>query len=362
MIIAVHQIDRPIDRAVRSVLSAAKPGQARVLVVCHGLPKSEVKAKLGEELAKQVTLLEHVDGIPSAAGPFNAGLTAAEAEFVSIMGSDDYLLAGSLSSWIEQATSQQLDAVLAPIVMQSGAQIRTPRLRPLRHKTLDPVRDRLAYRTAPLGLLRLAALRTPKLRFGEGFRTGEDIGLALKLWFGGTRIAMASTDTSYLVGEDAVERVTSVRLPLADEFAPLFQLLDDPWFDGLSASRRRSIAVKFARIHLLPALLVRGIEHDWAGDDGQTARRLLSLLENRAAGFDHPFSRADLKLLSGVRDSATLPIGIQQSIRRHLDSSWTERLIAGKLLGNLNRESNLRYYLDLKLVALLNRLTPNLVS
>src|SRR5690606_7827266 len=89
VVIAVHDKRRPIARAVGSVLdSGLDDDTMRVTVVCHNLDRGEIAGVLGPELAGRVRLLELMDGIHSPAGPFNHGIGAADARFISIMGSD----------------------------------------------------------------------------------------------------------------------------------------------------------------------------------------------------------------------------------------------------------------------------------
>ena len=95
LVIAVHTPTRPIARAVRSALSAGR--SARVTVVCHNVDRADIAAVLdGLADDDRVRLIELRDGLFSPSGPFNAGLDAADATWVSIMGSDDELEPGAL--------------------------------------------------------------------------------------------------------------------------------------------------------------------------------------------------------------------------------------------------------------------------
>src|SRR5690606_21448841 len=138
--------------------------EVRVSVVAHNLEADVVRARLeaeglGGALADgRVRVLELADGVPSPSGPFTLGLENAEARYVSIMGSDDHLEPGALAAWFALGESRTSAAVLAPMRLDSGRLVRSPVPRPFVGRfwaaPLDPVRDRLAPRSAPLGLLR----------------------------------------------------------------------------------------------------------------------------------------------------------------------------------------------------------------
>src|SRR5690606_20002949 len=116
VVIAVHTDERPIDRAVRSVLANAAP--VRVTVVCHHVPAERIAARLGSlpddarARGHEVRLVEHDDGVPSPAGPFNEGLDLAEAEYVALLGSDDRFAPGAVDSWLVLAEETRADAVI----------------------------------------------------------------------------------------------------------------------------------------------------------------------------------------------------------------------------------------------------------
>src|SRR5699024_6411935 len=102
VVVAVHTPERRVERAVLSVVLTEAP--VRVTVVCHGTPLEPIAERLGV-LAEdpRVRLLPFTDGVPSPAGPFNAGLDAATAPWVSVLGSDDVLEVGAIDSWLALA-------------------------------------------------------------------------------------------------------------------------------------------------------------------------------------------------------------------------------------------------------------------
>lgn len=362
VVIAVHQLNRPIKRAVLSALESGTPGQVGVIVVGHGLDVDDVRELLEGCPADLVRVVRHDDGIRSAAGPFNAGLDLAGAEFVSVMGSDDMLEPGAIGSWVAQARRNSVDAVLAPLRFQSGPIVRTPRLRPVRRAVLDPVRDRVAYRTAPLGLLRRSTLQRLHLAFTEGLVTGEDVSLSLRLWFGGVRIAMGRPGSHYVIGEDAVERVTQLLLPLDEEFKAFFGVLREPWFEHLAPRERRSIAVKIARIHILASISRRGVDWAWDGPDGRTIQRLLSELGKTAPGFMSPFSRADRRILEIFNGNTLNSTEIQSALESFGKVKPLDTLLTEKPWENFLIESNVRYFADIKIAGVLRRRMPGLAA
>lgn len=358
IIIAVHRLTRPIERAVQSALAAGSPGQVRVIVVGHGLESDDLWGVLGRCPVEYIHVVKHVDGIRSAAGPFNAGLRAATAEFVGVMGSDDLLEPGSISSWVAQARQDSADAIVAPLRFQSGPIVRTPRLRALRRRKLDPVRDRLAYRTAPLGIIRRSVVHAQELAFTEGRATGEDVSFSLRLWFGGAQIAMGYPGQNYIIGEDAQDRVTHRRLALEEEFSAFFAAIQENWFNELTAREKRSIAVKIVRIHVIPAVTGRGAEWDWTGSDGIAVHHLLAELGAAAAGYAAPLSRAERAFLDAAAKLPDRASGLDKALSDYVKANRHDRLLTRKLAGNFLVESNVRYFLDLKLAHGLARWIP----
>src|SRR5690606_21226288 len=76
----------------------------------------------------------------------------------SIIGSDDTFDDGALGAWATLADELGSAWLMARLETDTGEHIPTPRTRPGRSRDLDLVLDRLAYRTAPLGLLRRRTL------------------------------------------------------------------------------------------------------------------------------------------------------------------------------------------------------------
>ncbi|MBT1003028.1 glycosyltransferase family 2 protein [Paenarthrobacter sp. DKR-5] len=352
VVIAVHQLNRPVRRAAESALLAGLSGQVKVLVMCHGIPSAEVQALLADLPQEDLEIIEFADGIPSPAGPKNAGLDRADTCYVAILDSDDYLEPGALAAWIAQADETGADAVIAPIRMQSGVLDLTPRLRAVRRGRLDPVRDRLAYRTVPFGLMRRSSVEKLGLRLTPGVRTGEDIDFSLHLWFGADRLEMGRPGPRYIMGEDAVERVTSHVLPLAEEFRALGQVLQAGWLKDLRRGARQAVAVKLLRIHVLGALLRRGADFPWVEPDRAALAAAVEEIMAFAPGAERPLSVAERRLVRLAR-SRHLDREHFAAALRGWPGGYLRTILTPRPWDNLRVESNLRYYVGRKVAALI---------
>ena len=329
VVVPVHNAERPVDRAVRSVLDSRAP--VRVTVVCHHVAAAKIAERLGTLPAEarhrghEVRLVEHSDGVPSPAGPFNKGLDLAEAEFVALLGSDDRLAPGAVDSWLALADESEADAVIARLAYAHTdgtvrAVVPTPPTRPWRSRNLDPVRDRLAYRSAPLGLLRRVTLERPGLRHAEGQPVGEDLVISTRLWFEGERIAFDRSGPAYLIGEDGPDRITFAPRPLAQDLLWLPDMLEARWFRSMPLTHRRALAVKIVRIHLFGAIHYRSDPDAWTTDERRALRELTVAVLTAAPDAERVLSRAEHDLLDAALDPA-IPaerlISLSARRRRH---------------------------------------------
>ncbi|MGF9661406.1 glycosyltransferase [Arthrobacter crystallopoietes] len=340
IVIAVHTADRPIRRAVESVVAAGQ-GRAGALVVCHNMGPEPVRKALADLDRAAVRVLELNDGIASPAGPFNFGLRSATAEFVGIMGSDDALEPGAVAAWLDLAASTGADVAIAPLRTRSGRPILTPRARVLRGALADPLKDRLAYRTAPLGLFRRRLLEAHQLSLTEGLQTGEDLEFGLKLWYSGAPIAYRPGAPAYLVGEDAEVRVTSAVLPLKEQFRDVRHLVEGEWFAGLRPPERDAIAVKLLRGHVLSAALRRGSGFGWDGADCQELSALTSEIAAFAPGVSRALSRPDEELLEALRGTSS-PTDVRRALKRREAAGPLRRSVTTRPADNLRTEAPLR--------------------
>lgn len=308
LIIAVHTPERDLVRAVRSVF-AGNDAAIRVTIVCHNTPIEPITKLLGD-LAQHahLRLLELRDGIRSPAGPFNTGLDAATAPYTSVMGSDDELEPGAIDSWLRLAQKTGAEAVIARVRHASGAALPSPPTRPFRSRGLDAVKDRLSYRSAPLGLVSRKAYSD--LRFTTGVRTGEDIGYVTQLWFTASQIAYDRRGPAYLIHADVAERVTTLAPPIADDLEFLEPLLASDVYASLSDAGRASLLTKTVRGTLFGLVQNRPTADSWPLPERVALAAVTTRLrdELRQTGLgERALSRADIALLETMQQP-TVPV------------------------------------------------------
>lgn len=354
MVIAVHSALRPIARAVKSCLSPDDPELVRVVVVCHNIAVEEISAVLTDVPGDVVSYLHLNDGSRSPAGPKNMGLGACTTPFVMVLDSDDYLEPGAIDQWHEALLRSRAGGVIAPLKLQRGTVVRTPRARVGRRRTVDAVKDQLAYATAPRGLWSTELLRSIGFAYTEGLRTAEDLAPGLKLWFSGAQFEYAVGGPHYVLGEDAADRVTSDVLPLDDEFQAVFRLSED-WWATLTPAARQSVAVKLVRIHLLGALARRGPEWDWDDADRAAVRRFLGTARTMSTTVSQPLTVAELDVIDAVKMANAGAERYRVAIRAYARATYWAKLLGPGLLPNLHRQSTLRHQLRLKLYPLFDR-------
>ena len=282
IVVAVHRLDRPIARAVGSILDQGPDVGA--ILVGHGLGVAALEGVLdGGGLGgwrERVRVIRHDDGIPSPAGPFNAGLDAAEADFVGVMGSDDTLAPGAVAAWLGLVEQDGLDVVLARVEYADGGLMRTP-----------PTRG---------------GRRTAGLRFTEGLASGEDLAFTLALVLSGAQVGYAAGAPAYLVGSDAVDRVTHVDRAVREEFSAIRDLMDRRWFRALGERDRLAIVVKLLRIHVF-GLLARRTATAWSEAERTDLARQLQAILGAAPEVTRVLSRAEADLLDAALDPSTSP-------------------------------------------------------
>ena len=258
IVVPVHTLDRPIRRAVSSVLADADAG---AIVVAHNIDPAQLD--LPDDDRVTVVELEGSPGRPGAA--FDAGIAAATAPWVGIMGSDDWFEDGALASMRQRGTRDGADIVLAPLAYQGGARGFVPQT--LRRRMLTPARDRLFYRTAPLGIIRTDLLQRGEYRFGSVYPVGSDVAVGARLWSDGHSISFDPLDPAYVVGADAKTRTTTTRRPLSEHGAAWLALWDEPWVRRLDAPTREALAVKVMRVHVHGAIMARLRPEMWGDGD-----------------------------------------------------------------------------------------------
>ncbi|MDU0349476.1 glycosyltransferase family 2 protein [Actinomyces sp. MRS3W] len=376
VVVACHTPTRPIGRAVASLLDGNP--EAAVTVVCHNRSAEEIAAEIRPAHRDLVRYLEHTDPRPSASGPFNAGMRAARTPWVSIMGSDDQLAPGAVASWLALAEATGAEFVVPRLALgRPTAIVPTPAPRPTRllatyvrsrgfggrasqsrlvrrFASTDLVADRLAYRSAPLGLLSVEMLRRTGAHLVEGATVGGDVAMVTRL-FACVPTAYDAAGPVYLIGEDASDRVTYVVRPITEQLGFLPGLLTADWFTALGAARRRAVVVKMVRIHVFGAVYYRDREDIWTPTERAALAGLCRRLHHAAPGFDRVLSRADRDLLDACLDPA-VPASVlmarAQARRRH---GRPETLFTRDPAWLLDREAPLRFMA----ASLLTKLLPS---
>ena len=349
VILPVHDLSRPVDRAVRSVLaSGLEASQLRVTVVAHNLRSAPIERMLAPEFASALDsallrVLELRDGSTSPAAPRALGLQMAHARYVSFVDSDDWLEPGALAAWLQLADRRGAAAVIPIERHASGALVRNPPVRVLRLGPLRPGSDRLVYRTALRGLISLDAVDDEHLTFTSGGTNGSDQPFTLKLWHSGRRLEFASRRPAYVLGDDAASRITRTPQPLRVELAAPLEFLSEPWLAALTDRDREQAVTKIVRIHLLPQLAARldGSAPESEAEALETAVDLLEQCEQIAPEYRRSLSRIDAELielvLSGAATDALRPL---LAVRRQF--THPRALLTPRLRDSLRRDAPLR--------------------
>jgi len=344
VIIPVHTDRRPIARATASVLTSATV-DVRVNVVCHNVETSTIEAALGPWGDHPgVRLLTLTDGVASPAGPINAGLDAATGEFTALLGSDDEYEQGAIDAWVMLARRDRADIVIPPLRSARGGRTKSPPTRPFRSRRLDGVRDRLAYRTVQLGLVRRSMFAD--LRMTSGLVSGEDVIQGATLWYSDASISLLRRGPGYLIHEDAPDqRVSSTAKPAAESLRFLDAVLDRTFTERLRDDQRRAFAVKLLRTHImdiLGACIRAGLRPSDLVPLAAGVERILEL-DPGAIGL---VSRREARILDGVRRGAD-PAELSAEHAAHTDYRRPAALL-GNLLPNsprrlLHREAPPRF-------------------
>lgn len=300
VIIPIHTAERPIARAVASVLTATS-ADTRANVVCHNIDPALIRTALGDWNSHPgVRVLSVRDGINSPAGPINAGLDAATAEFTSLLGSDDEYESGAVDAWLRIARRDTADVVIPPLRTTAGGATKSPPTRPGRSRRLDGVRDRLAYRTVQLGLVRRD--RFPHLRMTPGLTSGEDVIQGATLWYSGASISMLRKGPGYLIHEDSPgQRVSTAPKPAAESLRFLDAVLDPTFTARLTEPQHEAFAVKLLRTHIMD-VLGAALEGGASRDDLDALREASSRILQLAPRAISLLSRRDASILRGLRE------------------------------------------------------------
>ncbi len=338
VIIPVHTPQRPIARAVASVLRDTRAA-VRVNVVCHNTSTSSIEDALGQwAFDRRVRLLEHQDEVRSPAGPLNAGYKASTAEFTALLDSDDEYEPGAIDAWLRVQSRDDSDVVIQPLRLANGRPTRTPPLRPGRTRSLDGVKDRLAYRSRQHGLVRRA--RFPDLRMTPGLRTGEDIEQGMRIWYSDARISYARRAPAYVIHVDAQDRASASSKPAAEALRFLEVVLNPDLAGTLDAPQREAFAIKILRttiMDVLGAALRAGARREDLDALSEAVRRVVNFSPS-ARGALGLHEAAVISELLGRAEPAVLSLHHS----RHLDYWRPSNLVTASPTSLLRREAPLR--------------------
>lgn len=342
VIIACHTPERPVGRAVASVLDG-NGEHASVAVICHNIAAEEIAQALRPQDRSRVRLLEHHDEHRSASGPFNAGIASSSASFVSIMGSDDTLEPGAVASWLALRRSTGAEFVITRLALGEAARgVPTPVARMHRAGLVDLVADRLAYRSAPLGLMDRAMLQRTGISLVEGATVGGDVAMVTQL-MATVPTAYDRCGPAYVIGEDAGDRVTYVVRPMTEQLGFVPDLLTAGWFTALPARARAAVGTKILRIHVFGAVFYRPDPEIWTDQEREDLARMTAQILDAAPGALRPMSRADRRLADACLDPgvpARELIDAAQARRRH---GRPDTLVPRDPAWMLHREAPLRF-------------------
>lgn len=317
VVIAVHSATRPISRAVASVVDH-NTADVRVIVVAHNIDPEVIRGNLGDYAThSNVWLTDLQDGIRSPAGPMNFGFSVATATFVALLGSDDEFAPGAIDSWLATQQASNAQAVLARITLPDGRTDPYPPVRRGRRvQHLDATRDRLAYRSAPLGLIERA--RFGALRLTADLESGEDLVYALCVHFTADRLAYDLGNRGYVIHDDSTDRVTFAPRELSRDFAFLDVLEAEPWFGRLPRAARTAILLKIARIQLFDAIASRVTTVDDLTRNRASLLAMAERLFQQAPRARHLISLADRRVLRLLARPGSTPTELLQAINdRH---------------------------------------------
>ena len=335
VIIPVHDASRPLARTIESLDRADFGDRLAITVVAHNIPASAITDGLDAPVLQGVTIESCDDGRNTPAGPRRLAMLGSTARYVCFVDSDDWLEPGALRAWLACADRHAARhgndpaAIIAPERHASGKPIRNPPIRLLRTR-LDPLRDRLPYRSAVRGLYSTAAIREQDIDFGTTGGNGSDLAFSLGMWYSGRALLFAGGTPAYVLGDDGAVRVTRTPRPLSAELAACSEILESPWFAGLPEIDRRLVATKFVRMHLIPGLVSRV---DTAADDqldriAADGRAFLQLTGAVAPGYERVLALLHRRIADVLLETDADPRRLRRLARdwhafRPLDVAFT---------------------------------------
>ncbi|MET0843560.1 MAG: glycosyltransferase family 2 protein, partial [Mycetocola sp.] len=247
---------------------------------------------------------------------------------------------GAIDSWLALADRDDAVAVIPRLRHVGGKDVPTPPVRPGRRTNLDGVRDRLSYRSAPLGLVSTREFGAE--RFVPGLGSGEDVAYSTAIWFGGLPISFDRHGPAYLIHSDAGDRVTMGVKPVSADVAFMRLLIEDSRFVGLSAEQRLALVIKLLRIHIFGIVTNRPSPAGWTPADRLDLAEMTGTLLGIAPAAAGILSRADGRLLDAIQDPAGPTQRLLDLGRARRRFARPASLLPGDLRHLLAREAPLR--------------------
>jgi hypothetical protein len=342
VVIPVHSRTRPVGRAVHSVRTGGVAG-VRVIVVCHNMAPEDVQGHAALRHDPDVVFLLCESAGPGPGAPRNAGIAAAEAPFVVTLDSDDWLEPGALRAWLDIARRTGAAAVLPRMRHADGAPVRQPPTRPGRVRQLHPVRDRLSYRVAPLGLVSTDPVVQLGLRYSEDISVGEDLEFSLPLWFSGYPLAFGRWAPRYVVGDDATLRVTETARPVAEELVSVHKALGSAVVAGMTEAARRSVGTKMLRGQIFSAVHNRPAPRYWCRSERVDLAATATAVLVAAPRAAEPLARSERALLDVILDADRPTLDLLAASRARREFASAASLLPLDLRSALHRDAPLRF-------------------
>lgn len=282
IVVPVHSTSRPVRRAVESVLNEPEFG---VVLVAHGVDPHDLD--LPSDSRIHVVEVKEACGRPGFA--FNRGFEVATAEWVGVLGSDDWYQPGALSRMLSRALRDDADGVLAP-QRREGEQQNTGIPATVRRKNLEPTRDRLFWRSSPLGIFKRGLLGVGEFGFDEQVGAGVDQLNGALLWAGGHRISYYPDDPPYIVGGSPGDHASELDGRLANHASGWEVLWHDSRIQSLSLPTRRALANRMLTVNVFSVVLPRASSGTLDQADLEWVSRLLQTMSEVAPGMERSLS------------------------------------------------------------------------
>jgi hypothetical protein len=205
------------------------------------------------------------------------------------------------------------------------------------------VKDRLSYRSAPLGLLSRRAF--PDLRFAENLASGEDLPYVTQLWFTGNNIAFDRTGPAYLGHADAVDRVTAAPRSIVEDFAFFALIVNAEWARVFSTRQRVAIGIKMLRGHVLDAIVNRA-KTGMSASERDALWEIANRISAWSRGSEKYLSVLDRKVFEGIRNKDVTVERLMKLISKRWNYRSLDVIVTRNPFLVFHRQAPLRTYIS----------------